>query len=93
VAHILEHKPSKILLLSNKESHADEAREKLREYGDADKVQWIPCDLQDLKDVDRTARQLVEDEKDLNVVVCNAGIGVAKYEVTKDGIGTAFEVR
>jgi WW domain-containing oxidoreductase len=58
VAHILQHNPAKIYLLSNKEQHADEAKESLREFGDISKVEWRQCNLEDLKQTDEVAKQL-----------------------------------
>jgi NAD(P)-dependent dehydrogenase (short-subunit alcohol dehydrogenase family) len=49
VAHILQHNPAKIYLLSNKEQHADEAKESLKDFGDIDKVEWRQCNFEDCK--------------------------------------------
>ncbi|KAF2435211.1 NAD(P)-binding protein [Tothia fuscella] len=38
-AHILQHNPQKLYILSNKEHHADEAIEELKEWGDVSKVE------------------------------------------------------
>lgn len=67
VAHILQHNASKIILLSQKEEHANEAVEELEKYGDTNKVQWIQCDLKDLKQTDAVAKQL-KDEKQIDAV-------------------------
>jgi NAD(P)-dependent dehydrogenase (short-subunit alcohol dehydrogenase family) len=59
-AHILQHNPDKIYLLSKKEEHADEAQEALLKYGDVTKVEWMKCDLEDLKQTDEVAKELKE---------------------------------
>lgn len=66
-AHLLQHKASKILLLSQKEEHADEAIEELKKYGDASKVHWVQCNLKDLKETDEVAKQLMS-EKQIDAV-------------------------
>ena len=66
-AHLLQHNASKILLLSQKEEHADEAIEELKKYGDASKVHWVQCDLKDLKKTNEVAQQL-KSEKQIDAV-------------------------
>lgn len=66
-AHLLQHKASKILLLSQKEEHADEAIEELKKYGDASKVHWVQCNLKDLKETHEVAKQLMS-EKQIDAV-------------------------
>ena len=62
-AHILQHNPAKIYLLSNKEEHAEEAKEELKKWGDANKVEWKKCNIQDLKQVDKVAKELSKIER------------------------------
>ena len=62
-AHLLQHSAAKIFLLSQKEQHADEAKEELKKYGDASKVEWVQLDLKDLKQTDRIAKQLAEEQQ------------------------------
>ncbi|KAL8871038.1 MAG: hypothetical protein Q9174_003050 [Haloplaca sp. 1 TL-2023] len=85
-AHILQHNPAKIILLSQKEQHANEAMEELKKYGDTSKVQWIQLDLKDLKQTDSVAKQL-QSEKQIDALICNAGEGVGAYNETVDGLG------
>lgn len=66
-AHLLQHNASKILLLSQKEEHADEAMEELKKYGDASKVHWVQCNLKDLKKTDEVAKRLTS-EKQIDAV-------------------------
>jgi len=61
-AHLLQHN-ARILLLSNKEEHADEAIDELKTWGDVRKIEWIKCDLASLKETDKVANELLEKEK------------------------------
>ncbi|KAI4098508.1 MAG: hypothetical protein LQ339_006386 [Xanthoria mediterranea] len=90
-AHLLQHNPASIFLLSQKEEHADEAMEELKQYGDTDKVHWIQCDLKDLKQTDSVAKQL-QGEKRIDALICNAGEGVGNYNETVDGLDSHFQV-
>ncbi|KAL8894033.1 MAG: hypothetical protein Q9192_004689 [Flavoplaca navasiana] len=90
-AHLLQHNAAKIFLLSQKEEHADEAMEELKKYGDTSKVQWIHCDLKDLKQTYSAAKQL-QSEKQIDALICNAGEGVGKYNETVDGLDSHFQV-
>lgn len=92
VAHLLQHNPAKIYLLSNKEQHADEAQEALKEWGDISKVEWRKCNLEDLKQVDEVAKSLAKELDRLDALVCNAGLGVGVYNETPDGIDSHMQV-
>jgi len=92
VAHLLQHNPAKIYLLSNKEEHASEAQEALKEWGDISKVEWKKCNLEDLKQVDEVAKQLVQELNRLDALVCNAGLGVGVYNETRDGLDSHMQV-
>ena len=58
VAHLLQHAPERIYLVSNKEEHAMEAKEELKKYGDVTKVEWKQCNLEDLHQTDEVAKDL-----------------------------------
>lgn len=92
VAHILQHNPEKVFLLSNKEQHADEAKEALKEFGDINKVEWRQCNLEDLKQTDEVAKQLASELSRLDALVCNAGLGVGVYNETRDGLDSHMQV-
>ena len=62
-AHLLQHNASKIILLSQKEEHAQEATDALKEYGDTSKVHWVQCDLKDLKKTNDVAQSLTKEER------------------------------
>ncbi|KAH9868090.1 hypothetical protein IAQ61_007397, partial [Plenodomus lingam] len=92
VAHLLQHNAAKIYLLSNKEQHASEAQEALKEWGDASKVEWRQCNLEDLRQTDEVARSLAKELTRLDALVCNAGLGVGVYNETKDGLDSHMQV-
>jgi len=66
-AHLLQHNASKIIIVSQNEEYAEEAKEELKKYGDASKVHWVQCDLKDLKKTEEVAQQL-KSEKQLDAV-------------------------
>lgn len=91
ISHILQHNPKRLLFLSNKETHAEEAKEHLKEYGDITTVDWIQCNLDDLHQVKTVAESLREKEPEIDVLVLNAGIGVGPYAISRDGYDTHFQ--
>lgn len=87
VAHLLQHNPEKIYLLSRKEEHAQEAIDGLKDWGDINRVEWIQADFADLKQTNEVAQTLKKKITRLDSLVSNAGLGVGKYWETKDGLG------
>lgn len=87
MANLLQHNPEKIYMLSENNEHADLAKQELHKYGDPTRVEWIACNLQNLKEVNRTAKHLKEKLKRIDALIANAGIGVGVYNETPDGIG------
>ncbi len=65
---MLQHNARKIILLSNKEEHAEQAIEALKQWGDASRVQWVQCNFEDLKQVDEVAKKLKNEEKQIDAV-------------------------
>jgi len=72
-AHLLQHNASKIILVSQKEQHAEEAMEELKKYGDTSKVHFVQCDLKDLRKTDEVAKQL-KSEKQIDAVGSTLGV-------------------
>ncbi|KAL1606594.1 hypothetical protein SLS60_003999 [Paraconiothyrium brasiliense] len=93
VAHLLQHNPEKIYLLSNRDEHAEEAQQELaKRWGDANKVEWRKCNLESLKQTDETARNLAKELTRLDGLVCNAGLGVGPYNESEDELDTHMQV-
>lgn len=91
VAHMLQHNAARIFILSKKEEHAEEAQEELKKWGDASRVEWKKCDLEDLHQTDEVAKELSKLDR-LDALVCNAGLGVGVYNETKDGLDSHMQV-
>jgi WW domain-containing oxidoreductase len=66
--HLLKHNAARIIAVSSNEEHAQEAIEKLKSWGDTNRVSWQRCDLKDLRQVDRLARKLKEEESRIDAV-------------------------
>lgn len=90
-AHLLQHNAARVIVLSQKEEHADESKEELKKYGDESRIEWIQLDLKDLKQTDKVAKRLTN-ERQIDALICNAGEGVGKYNETVDGIDSHFQV-
>lgn len=92
VAHLLQHNPAKIYLLSRKEEHAEEAQTNLARWGDTSKVEWRQCNLESFKQTDETAKSLAKELERLDGLICNAGLGVGEYNETEDGLDSHMQV-
>lgn len=91
VTKVLAAKGARVLLGCRSEDRAKAAIEQIQsENPDAD-LTFIPLDQSDLKSV-RAAAKLVGKEKQLNVLVNNAGIMMPPYELTSDGFESQFGV-
>ncbi|KAI5777377.1 hypothetical protein EDC01DRAFT_678883 [Geopyxis carbonaria] len=92
-ANLLSHNPAKIYLLSSGSHQATLASNELSKYGDAArKVEWIQCDLSDLESVDKCARSLQTRLSRLDALICNAGVGIGIFKLSKDDIDTHFQI-
>ncbi|KAI4861679.1 NAD(P)-binding protein [Hypoxylon rubiginosum] len=91
-AHILQHNCAKLYLLGKKEEHLAEAKEGLKKYGDVSRVEFVKCELEDLRETDQMARSLDADLERLDGLILNAGLGVGNYGETKDGLDSHMQV-
>jgi len=91
-AHLLQHGCSTLYLLGKKEEHLAEAQEGLKTYGDISRVHLVQIELEDLHDTDRIAKELVSKLDRLDGLVCNAGLGVGPYALSKDGLDSHMQV-
>ena len=91
-AHILQHNPSALYILSRKTEHGEEAQKELEKYGDIGKVEWTKCDLGNIRQTDQVAKDLLAKLDRLDAIVCNAGLGVGPYAETSDGIDNHMQV-
>lgn len=65
---MLQHNASKIYILSMKEEHAQEAMDELKKWGNPEHVEWVQCNLEDLKQTDQTAQKFKSELKRLDGV-------------------------
>lgn len=91
-AHILQHNPAAIYLLGKKEEHIQEAEAGLKKFGDVSKVHSMQIELEDLKQTDGVAKELSTKLTRLDGLICNAGLGVGVFNLTKDGIDSHMQV-
>jgi WW domain-containing oxidoreductase len=91
-AHILQHNPAALYLLGKKEEHIEQAVERLKEYGDVSKVHTKQIELEDLKQTDQVAKELASKLDRLDALICNAGLGVGVFNLTKDNIDSHMQV-
>jgi len=91
-AHLIQHNCAALYLLGNKEEHLAEAEEGLKSYGDASRVHSVQVNLQDLTQTDQVARELASKLDRLDALICNAGLGVGPFELSKDGLDSHMQV-
>ncbi|KAH9892550.1 hypothetical protein C8Q73DRAFT_619882, partial [Cubamyces lactineus] len=97
VAKVLASKKARVLILARNEDNPDGALEQIRVYasengGHGPDVAFVPCDLSHLEEVKRVGDEIRERESRLDILVCDAGIGLQKFDVSEDGIDLHFAV-
>lgn len=86
--HLLRNKAKQVYLLSANSEHWELAKKQLAEEKlETDRLEWIDCNLADLKNVDKVAKSLAEKAPRIDGLICNAGSGVGKFTLSEDGIG------
>ncbi|KAL4249987.1 NAD(P)-binding domain superfamily protein [Abortiporus biennis] len=89
---------ARVILVSRKSENGEEALKKIHESanmeggGTLTDITFIECDLGDLKHVKKVADQLSQQEERLDILVCDAGVGVNKFDTSADGIDRHFAV-
>lgn len=61
--HLFKHNAAKIITLSSREESVMKAIEQLKSWCDTSRLMWHRCDLNYLRQVDRVARKLKDEEK------------------------------
>ncbi|PCH43635.1 NAD(P)-binding protein [Wolfiporia cocos MD-104 SS10] len=96
VARALALAQARVILLSRGNENAEEAISKIKASQDAQgpiaDITFIACDLGNLAQVRKVGDQIREQEQRLDLLICDAGVGVNKYDVTSDGIDRHFAV-
>ncbi|KAJ3544439.1 hypothetical protein NM688_g5744 [Phlebia brevispora] len=89
VARALALANARVLILSRKEENAEGAIAEMKEFapsGQSPDITFVQCDLGNLKDVKAVADKLREQEKRMDLVICDAGVGVNSYAESADSI-------
>lgn len=97
VARALALADARVLLLSRKSDKGEEAVAKIRESksesgGGPVDVTFMECDLGNLNHVKQVADQIREQEQRLDLLICVAGVGVNKFDVSDEGLDRHFVV-
>ncbi|KAG9223382.1 hypothetical protein CCMSSC00406_0009273 [Pleurotus cornucopiae] len=75
------------VVVSRKSENGEKAVAQIQAAGETSvDVKFIACDLGNLKEVRSVAEQIKKDEGRLDILVAAAGVGVNKFDETKDGI-------
>ncbi|KAJ8703451.1 hypothetical protein PTI98_002072 [Pleurotus ostreatus] len=87
VAKALATSGARVLVMSRKSENGEKAVAQIQAAGETPvDVKFIACDLGNLKEVRSVAEQIKKDEGRLDILVAAAGVGVNKFDETKDGI-------
>ncbi|KAI0374072.1 NAD(P)-binding protein [Pilatotrama ljubarskyi] len=97
VAKVLASKGARTLVLARREDDPDAALEDIRTYCKDNAAQnpelaFVECDLANLEEVERVGDEVCSKEERLDILVCDAGVGVQTFDVSADGIDRHFAV-
>ncbi|KAI8993052.1 hypothetical protein BD414DRAFT_372769, partial [Trametes punicea] len=97
VAKIFASKRARVLILARPEDGPNDAIEQIRAYsfsilGHNPDLKFFECDLADVEDVKRVGDEMCESESRLDILVCDAGVGLQSFDVTADGVDHHFAV-
>ncbi|KAL6298251.1 hypothetical protein BKA93DRAFT_85057 [Sparassis latifolia] len=97
VARALALAQARVILLSREGEQCEDAISKikkaqLKETGPLADVTFIECDLGNLQHVKKVGDQIREQEPRLDLLICVAGIGVNKSDVSAEGLDCHFMV-
>ncbi|KAL1984862.1 hypothetical protein VTN96DRAFT_8617 [Rasamsonia emersonii] len=94
---LLVHGIRKIFILGRSKQKFSEALEYWRsrrytiEYDDKSRLSFVQCDLADIRSVKDSADQIMKATDRLDIVICNAGLGIAnQYKLSPQGIEATF---
>ncbi|EJF63036.1 NAD(P)-binding protein [Dichomitus squalens LYAD-421 SS1] len=95
VAALAQHNAKVHFVSANPEhgkSAVQDLNKALQESGAKGSIHYHQLDMHELKRVDSWAKQFVEQENRLDILIANAGIGQAPFGMTSDGLERHFEV-
>jgi NAD(P)-dependent dehydrogenase (short-subunit alcohol dehydrogenase family) len=84
---------ARVIMVNRKEEQGQSAIDKIKEEAGADaKIEWIPCDMGNLKEIKEVFSGIRERESRLDLLILSAGINVNQYGETTDALDRHFEV-
>ncbi|ERF74686.1 hypothetical protein EPUS_00816 [Endocarpon pusillum Z07020] len=84
---------ARVIMVNRKEDQGKEAIDKIKqEAGEEAKIEWLPCDMGNLKQVKEVFTGVREREERLDLLILSAGINVNQYGETADGLDRHFQV-
>jgi len=84
---------ARVIMVNRKEEQGAEAIEKIKkEAGENAQIEWLPCDMGNLKEIKEVFSGIREREPRLDLLVLSAGINANQYAETHDGIDRHFQV-
>ncbi|OCH95136.1 NAD(P)-binding protein [Obba rivulosa] len=96
VARALALAHARVLLIAQTGEHGEDAVAKIKAdqstSGPMVDVTFVQCDLGNAHDVQRVADRIREQEGRLDLLICDAGVGVNKFDVSADGLDRHFSV-
>jgi NAD(P)-dependent dehydrogenase (short-subunit alcohol dehydrogenase family) len=98
IAHAFALAGARVVLVSRKEDAAEEALTAIREAAKKQDppvevdIEWLSCDLGNLKQVREVFTGVKEKESRLDLLICSAGINTNAYGTTSDGLDRHWAV-
>ncbi|KAF7507370.1 hypothetical protein GJ744_010687 [Endocarpon pusillum] len=84
---------ARVIMVNRKEDQGKEAIDKIKqEAGEEAKIEWLPCDMGNLKQVKEVFTGVREREDRLDLLILSAGINANQYGETADGLDRHFQV-
>ena len=82
---------AKVYLATRSQTNASTAIEEIKAHDPSIHVEFLPLDLANLKSVREAADQILQTEKTIDILVCNAGVVAQEMSLTEDGIEIDFQ--
>ncbi|MCJ1259801.1 hypothetical protein MMC24_007640 [Lignoscripta atroalba] len=84
---------ARVIMINRKEEQGQEAIDKIKKETNGEaQIEWLPCDLGNLKEVKDVFTGIREREKRLDLLILSAGINANQYGEDHDGIDRHFGV-
>ncbi|RAH46231.1 short chain dehydrogenase/reductase family protein [Aspergillus brunneoviolaceus CBS 621.78] len=84
---------ARVIMVNRKEEQGQSAIESIKkEAGEGAQIEWVPCDMGNLKEVREVFEGIRQREERLDLLILSAGINANQYGETADGIDRHFQV-